>query len=333
MLKLTQSIRDRLQRRFNDWIRRRLPPVQSITLNQKRLFVFPSRQGLYFLLVLMLMLVAAINYQNNMSFAVTFLMVTVFVTAILHTFANCSGLTVKAIRGHAAFAGDDVRFDLQLSAKARDRFGIRLDWKSGDAQQISVFESTEHPVAMYLPTTQRGLFRPQRLLLESIYPLGLIRVWTWLHLDIYGVVYPKPYKYMELPLTVGEGQEGELLNIAGSDDFYGLDSYRPGDPLKHVFWKSYAKGQDLQLKKFSSSADHQNWLDWEAFSTLSVENRLSCMCYWALWFDQRGEEYGLRIPGVTLAPASGDRHKHKVLRALALYGEDLSPEQREAMLA
>ena len=53
---------------------------------------------------------------------------------------------------------------------------------------------------------------------------------------------------------------------------------------------------------------------------LGVEQRLSYMCYWVLEFDADQEEYGLRLPGYTLEPGHGERHKEAALKALALYG-------------
>jgi len=83
-----QSIRQRLRTRFRAWINRRIPPARVVTLDQKRIFIFPSRVGFFFGFCLLIMLMAAINYQNNMSYALTFLLATLFVIATLHTFAN-----------------------------------------------------------------------------------------------------------------------------------------------------------------------------------------------------------------------------------------------------
>ena len=53
------------------------------------------------------------------------------------------------------------------------------------------------------------------------------------------------------------------------------------------------------------------WLDWELFPGLGVEQRLSHLCHWALEFDGNGEEYGLRLPGVVIEPATGDKHRER----------------------
>ena len=111
---LQQGFRARLRQRWGSWLDRRIPPARSITLTQKRIFIFPSRVGLFFGIALLLMLLTAINYQNSMSFALTFLLATLFVVAILHTYANLSGLTIRAVSATAGFPGERSEFELSL---------------------------------------------------------------------------------------------------------------------------------------------------------------------------------------------------------------------------
>ncbi len=65
------GIRNRFRRRFREWVNRRIPPARSVTLDQKRIFIFPSTTGLFFALCLLVMLITAINYQNNMSYSLS----------------------------------------------------------------------------------------------------------------------------------------------------------------------------------------------------------------------------------------------------------------------
>ena len=57
---------------YDRWLRRRLPPSDRIILEQRRLFIFPTRRGFFFMLTLLVMLLTAINYQNNLVYGVTF---------------------------------------------------------------------------------------------------------------------------------------------------------------------------------------------------------------------------------------------------------------------
>ena len=92
------SVTERLRRRCHDWVGRRIPPAREVTLDQRRIFIFPSLTGLFFACSLLVMLLAAINFENNLSYALTFLLATLFIVATLHTYANLSGLTIRAVR-------------------------------------------------------------------------------------------------------------------------------------------------------------------------------------------------------------------------------------------
>ena len=105
-------------------------------------------------------------------------------------------------------------------------------------------------------------------------------------------------------------------------DFYGFREYQAGDPIKHVFWKGYARGQDLQLKQYTSYRQKQCWLDLDAFDG-PLEKRLGNLCYWALKLERKKQEYGLRVPGVEILPAVGAAHQALVLKTIALFNSEV----------
>lgn len=317
-----EGLRKRLRQRFRAWVNRRIPPSRAVTLDQKRLFIFPSAVGLFFGLSLLVMLLAAINFQNNLSYALTFLLATLFIVAVLHTFANLSGLTIRAVRARPAFPGQQTEFELQVERnRRREHYGIYFGFADGAAQRLNITTADTAPLQLLAPVGERGWHHPGRLLVKSTYPLGLIRCWTWIDLDLRALVYPRPLPWAELPGMAGDQPDGASMPIEGSDDFYGFREYRPGDSPRHIFWKGLARGQSVQTKQYTAYTDRSVWLDWEAFPGLGVEQRLSHLCYWALEFHHSGDEYGLRIPGVVIDPDVGEHHRDRVLKALALFGK------------
>lgn len=324
---MLSTVKHQVYTRYQQWLNKRLPPQRSVILNQKRVFIFPAKAGRWFLLALMVMLLAAINYQNNMVFAQFFLLLGVFVVAILHTFANLSGLTVTALKSSPVFAGEQAELKLLLSRQGRkEYFDIQCGWPLSESQSINLLQSPEQHLSLHQQMQHRGVFRPGRLLVETFYPVGLLRAWTWLALDIEVLVYPRPLA-CELTVAVSADQhdDGEVIAVVGSDDFYQFKNYQPGDSLKHVFWKGYAKGQALQSKQFAAYREQRLWLDWANFDG-DMETRLSKLCYWVLKLDKSDDEYGLRLPDLEIMPSHGESHRSEVLTALALYqSEELAP--------
>lgn len=323
---LRRDLATNLRARFRQWVNRRIPPARAVTLDQKRIFIFPSRAGFFFGLCLLVMLMAAINYQNNMSYALTFLLATLFIVATLHTYANLSGLTIRALRAQSVFPGQQAEFDVQVErGKQREHFGLHLRWPNSTESLINLVDRDKVQVKLHTPVGSRGWYNPGRLLLESTYPLGLLRCWTWVDLDLQAMVYPQPQASGDLPGVASDKADGAATPVLGSDDFYGFRDYRQGDSLRQIHWKGLARGQSPQTKQYGAYADRSVWLDWDMFPGAGVEQRLSHLCYWALEFDSRDEEYGLRLPGVLIEPGAGDKHRERVLQELALYGIEGRP--------
>jgi uncharacterized protein (DUF58 family) len=319
VFKIIDAIKKNLQERYRKAIDRRIPIGRAVTLDQRRIFILPSTAGWGFILLLLVMLAAAVNYENNMAFALVFFLASLFVVAIIHTFANLSGLTITALHAGSAYVGDKVGFTLQLSRFSnKTYFDVELSWPESETVAITLSDQSDQTVQLHLLTKKRGRLRPKRLYVRTLYPLGLLRAWSWVALDLSAIVYPKP---LACDLTISgivDNTDGDVVPVAGGDDFYEFKAYQVGDSLKRVFWKSYAKGQPLQTKHYAANRDKRLWLDWEQFNG-GVEQRLQHICYWVLELEKTNNDYGLKIPGVEIVPSHGEAHKTSLLTALALF--------------
>jgi len=306
--------------RFQTWLDRRMPPSSTITLNQKKIFILPTREGLYFIVVVLFMLLAGINYQNSLIFGIAFLLLSLFMVGMLHTYRNLSGLRIVAGSSRSAFAGEDAEFQVILQRRGERQYeALQLGWNKDLLEEVDLVEKEEVRVKLYVPSTTRGILNPGRLLIQTVFPLGLFRSWTWQDLDVSTIIYPRPIQAGNLPPSETLGEEGELVEREGADDFYGMRDYNPGDPLKHIAWKSFARTETLMVKQFASHVDRRVWIEWDYLSGLDLEARLSRLCYWVIKYARRQEEYGLKLPGIEIAPGRGDRHRDEMLKNLALF--------------
>lgn len=319
-MNVRDAVSERFAGRWQRWLARRIPPARSITLDQRRIFIFPSRAGLWFLAVLALMLVAAINYQNNMAFALVFFLFALFIVAILHTFANLAGLQLDAQRALPVFAGDTAEFDILLRRTPKRRHvSVQLGWSGQPDTTVSLLDQEQVVAKIFHATQKRGWLKPGRLLVQSVYPLGLLRAWTWVDLDQRALVYPRP---LACPRPYGRSDGvpgGERMQQAGSEDFHAFRAYRAGDNPRHVLWRARAKGLPLQTKQFSEEQLRTEWLDWDALNG-DVETRLSNLCHWVLELHREQVLYGLRLPDGDIGLGNGDEHRARALQRLATYG-------------
>ncbi len=275
-----------------------------------------------FILALMLMLLAAINYQNSLAYGLTFLLGSVFIVAILHTYLNLSGLTLKSGSAEPVFVGEHGRFTVRLESDRRAHEAIALGWPPEELLQLDVAPLAGTDAELALPASSRGWLRPGRLRVESRFPLGILVAWSWVDLDLELLVYPRPIEG-DLPLVSGHSDDpddqGMHAQGTGADDFQGLRAYQPTDSKRRLHWKAYSRGQGLLVKDFSAVSGRDVCLD---FNTLGsdTEARLSLLCYWVLQLSERQHPFSLDLPGRHIAVNSGEQHRQQCLRALALHG-------------
>ncbi|WP_286238250.1 DUF58 domain-containing protein [Neptuniibacter halophilus] len=303
----------------NRWAASRRPSGRSILLNQKRIFIFPSAAGWAYLLLIVVLFLIAVNYQNNLIYGVSFMLVALGILTIHYTFLNLSGLRVQVLRGENCYAGDMAEFYLSLDSDNQRHYeSIRLNWQGQPAEQVYLSKGSSQQVMLNVKARQRGILRPGLLRIETRYPFGLVCAWSWLEPDISALVFPKPHPG-RVPQSQGGDGEGELGNDSSGEDFSGLDEYQPGISSRHIAWKQYAQGRGLLIKRFLGQQSRKVWLNWESWPELATEQRLSVLCYWAIQLEHEGVEYGVLLPGQKILPARGPQQLERVLTAAALF--------------
>ena len=314
-----------LQERFAVWALRTNPPEPTpIVLTQRRVYVLPTRAGLVYGFSLFVMLLGAMNYSLSLGHALVFLLAGLGIVAILHTFRNLVGVSIDSGRAEPVFAGEIAHFGLVVhNARDEERRLIRLSLPGGGADAIDIAPAAAGLARLGLPTTRRGWLALPRVTVETSYPLGLVRAWSYAAPAMHCLVYPQPALDAP-PLPYGAGDSGGRMQLShGSDDFAGLRGHQPADPPRHVAWKAAARRDataPLLTKQFAGASAEILWLDWAATPPeLPVEMRLSILARWVLDAADAGQAWGLRLPTARLAPAAGNAHLHASLKALALY--------------
>jgi uncharacterized protein (DUF58 family) len=309
--------------RFRLWLNRRVPPQNKITLKLRNIFILPSRQGLFFSLLMILILIAGINYQNSLAHGLAFLLMSLFMVSMLHTYRNLSGLVFSAGRGGRAFSGDEGDFSVTLSCAAgRDHEAVQVYWGDHPVTHADLIDKSVITLRVSTIAGNRGWFDPGRLTVETRFPLGLFRAWALLDLDFRALVYPRPIAENRPP-TLDEGDSDDFHPAgAHSDDFAGVRDYLPGDLVRDISWKATARLGELMTKEYTASSGSEKWLDWYQYEQVPDERRLSHLAYWVEEFSKQGMPFGLRLPSSEIAPDLGENHRQQMLRALALYGLD-----------
>jgi uncharacterized protein (DUF58 family) len=322
MSSIRQTLSSRLEKRFHKWIVRQIPATEKITLNRRIIFILPSRHGMTFVVAIGLIFIAAINYAISLAFGLAFLMTSIFVLTILYSFNNLNQLVVMSLPCSPVFCGEDAEFPLLLSRRSdRSHEALDLNFPDATVSRADLSQHSEARVCVYLKTHKRGELIAPRVRITTYYPLGLCRAWSVVDLNMHCLVYPKPVPVSITQLTnFNSGKGDSVVSRNGSEDYYGLRSYVTGDSMRQVAWKNMARGQGMQVKQFVEYVDDKIWLDWDMFYGFPVEERLSRLCFCVLKLARADATFGLKMPGVEIAPDKGYRHRTRLLEVLARYG-------------
>ena len=297
------------------------PFDKTVVLDSRRVYILPTKAGLVFLLLLLLLLVGSINYDKSLGFVLTFILVGLGNVILFSTWKNLAGLRLRAAGCLPVFAGEKAVFAVQMeNPDAQPRYSIAVTYQG---QEFEVADAPVDAVSLLhfqADATQRGILDAGMFRLYTEFPAGLFIAWTWIDLSMQCLVYPQPASKAELPVSASTEEGDQSLPGSGLEEFAGLRKYQPGDSWQRIAWKSVARSDDLVTKEFSGGQPQLQWIDWKALPISGVEGRLSAMTRLVIDAEVEGRHYGLRFPEREIEPAHGRSHYAHCLKVLALYG-------------
>ncbi len=300
-----------------------MPIADRVELKQRSTYILPTKAGLLMLGVILLMLIGATNYQNNLAFMLTFLVVSIGLISIVITFKNLQNLVFELGVNESVCAGETLQ--VHLLAHSQDQ---QKHWSigCGFSQSELVFHNIEtaHGNSFHLPiiAKKRGWFKLPRIMAVSIYPFGFLKVWTWFQFASPVLVYPQ---LIEPPTlrdnSYANDDKGEPQH-SGNDELFGLKNYQPGEPISRIDWKAVARERGLYSKDFKALRAKEPIFSWQDFDGVETELRLSYLAFLVVKATSAGDSFGLKIPGKAIEKNSGPKHQQACLKALAIFGID-----------
>jgi uncharacterized protein (DUF58 family) len=337
---------------WRHWWESRVLPRDHVTFTQRNLYILPTPAGWGFAAVIMVMLLASINEQINLGYALTFMVSGAALMTMHITHANVRGLTLRLLPLRSLHAGGVLRVGVVLAHTGlrRGRYGLELrvtrpiaaGIASHDEAKVEceVGPGSEATVEIDVPAALRGWLDLPRLTMQSRYPLGLFRAWGYWRPQGRVLVWPALDPFAP-PLPDSASDDPTAISshpIAASTEMpEGLRAYRRGDPLRWIAWKksshALASGTGLVSRESAAGRTPDLWLDWDrstGLHGLDAEARLSRLATWVIQADQQaqGMAYGLKLPGQTIECSQGSAHLRACLDALALWGHVEPPPRR-----
>lgn len=320
------QLKSKWQKSMNGWLNQRMPPAHKQELNHKNIFILPSRFGVVYLLFTVVLFLLGTNYQNNIIILLSFLLASLFVTAMHHSFFNLSGLTVSSYAKPHCFADKASQLSIELTtSKPRYHLSAQFDQHPATSHWHCSKGSNDITVPLYF--NRRGLVPLTRLKIVSQYPLGLFTTWTKLDLDLTATVYPSVkqlashYRKDDNNRQVSEDDNNanQVYDHQQMEEFLQLAPYQQGQSLAHIAWKQVATGQGWFSKQYGAPQSDDIWLSLKQIPIGDIEDKLSYLTGLILDYDKQQQAFGLQLSNETIAPNQGSQHVKACLTALAKY--------------
>jgi uncharacterized protein (DUF58 family) len=224
------------------------------------------------------------------------------------------------VRTWPVFEKQPAVFNFNLHETASPCIAIRFRISGSNETVVDLAADIKSQVTVSIPAVKRGVISPEELIIDTIYPFGLFRFKSEFDLNIECFVYPKPIPVHKLTtqdlLRAHEAAGDAPVNM---DDFKGLRSFQNGDPTQRIFWKAYSKGQGLLIKEFAGAEAPSLFFNWHKLKNENSEKKLSMLCAMILKAHGLKLRYGVILPGKKIIPDRDGHHKHRCLKALALF--------------
>lgn len=241
---------------------------------------------------------------------------------------NLDGLSVRVELPAEIYAGRQALLTLHLASRGRLPRCL-LEFAAAGGQTLVPVLRRNEPLPQVLPVTfaRRGLVELPPLAVTSIFPVNFFIRRTTIPLERTALVFPAP-RPCPPPEGGGERQQRSSPRLrmeAGQDELRGIGSYSGTEPLKQIHWKLSARHDQLLIKELGGARRQPLWIDVPALPGASLEERLGGAVHLVNRGLKEGRPVGLRLPGQSFPPASGQAHRLKLLSALATYDRDPHP--------
>ncbi len=207
---------------------------------------------------------AAINTMAGWLYVISGLSFAILAIAIVLPTRTLKGISVRRQSIQPISAGDDLIIELEIAnqtsqpktlLQAQDILPFVLGQPVKIAIEVIAPESSYRWVYK-LPTTRRGVYQWQTVLLRTAAPLGLF----WCRRDrtsaATAIVYPLVFPLTHCPLIDEIGLEDKLqvdsqkrFQSSNSGITRSLRPYRLGDPMRLIHWRTSARYGDLRVRE------------------------------------------------------------------------------------
>lgn len=286
-----------------------------------------TREGKWYIGVLLIIGVAAVNTGNNLLYLVVATLLSLIIISGIMSESTLRGLKAKRHLPPYLFKGAPSRITLKISNSKKHfpsySFNItELDGTSKGAYVLKLGPFETASVSAEYTFKKRGVHKLSGLKVSTRFPFGLFTKGKEDPLEEEALILPsiEKGKFSQSgihPLSTGARTiSGKGFGVG----LYGLREYTLADDARHIHWKSAARSERLHLKEFERESEvkllvvfENTGLADELFEELVDEASGAVNAY-----IEKGFSVGLKTLSCEIPPAPGREQLIMLLRELAL---------------
>ncbi|MEW6359754.1 MAG: DUF58 domain-containing protein [Planctomycetota bacterium] len=207
---------------------------------------------------------AAFNTGNNLIYLLASLLFSAILVSAVIGWRSLRGLQLGRSIPKEAFAGEGATVSLKItSARKRstayavtvvDGAASSRDRLTGRGTAVKIGPGAVVRLSYTLVPPRRGEYCFGEAFLKCGYPFGLFTTLRRFDLPDRMIVYPRIGRLsrdlVRMERSWGSDRITRSSKRIGTDEFYGIREYRPGDNPKHIHWRTSARLSKLILKEF-----------------------------------------------------------------------------------
>lgn len=242
------SIAEKLTKRLSARRRRWTEGVWQI--RQSSIFILPNRYGLYAGFLVLASFAMGYKVQNNFILLGVIFLFLVFMLSLIASVRNIQGLQIEAHVQPYYFA-DTAQFVRLSIRKENPAFNLKLCGPLGDI--VLELDMAATSVMVPVGPFERGVYKVPPLKIETVFPFGIARAWSWLNPpgDIIVAPHPREQAVNAYPrgnpaMAQAAEQKRQQNNFA--DELGDLRDYQDSDPPARIDWKRYAATRETMVR-------------------------------------------------------------------------------------
>jgi len=299
----------------------------------------PTIQGYRFILLTLLLGLAAVNTANNLIYLILAMIAAMVIVSVSMLPQSLRGLSLRLQTPHPVHAGTQAWLTVSIRREhSRPAYDVHVRLpEASSCRKISrarIGRIDGHGVSeCTLPfrPAQRGRFRVNNLLLSTGFPFGLMMKTRKLPQNQTVLVYPPLVSVETMMPHLTGAAAGAPASRLGQDGEYLFDrEYQHGDSLRHVHWKASARTGRLLVKEYATEEPARVTLYLETGQTVSpvrFEQAVTTTASVAAFLAEIGFYVRLVCEKSDTGFGTGREHLYRILDVLAVvpYSSDPAP--------